>query len=478
MPIRPVSWSAFTSHTLGMFLTVFVVVLALLLYVYWANLPDPFVRHDDFPTVLGLPERYYEKTLNEGRWLNYWFIAKPFTLPTQVSIVLYLLAWAVFSAAFAVHALGERVEIFPGARFLLASLIALTPQMFEIGQWFNTVLPGAWVLALFGLVCLFAPRRAAILSMLAFVPLGFSAYNTYPFYMLALLLCRVDHERTLRDLVGVIAVFVLAFAIGMYGTYAINWYAHGVFGIEEADWRQPNYVHSLVDLRENTQELAKFVAYLLEVYGFGSRLLGYGIFSAATLAVLVMLRYNRTLTLYAYSPVLLGLGLLGAYTLMTGITVPVRATAFMWFVSAFSLVLCVQVLGRGMLMRAGLVAMLFAVLAFWTQREVRSFGLFQVWQGATRDLAAQVAADSERIVVFGSLAMIDGARSAGIQSFDGLGYRLRMITGKPVAMCRDADVDCSAETPPFDPAPRFGSTEIVHRGGVTYIRLPAIDRVP
>ena len=264
----------------------------------------------------------------------------------------------------------------------------------------------------------------------------------------------------------------------MYGTYAINWYMHGVFGIEEAEWRQPSYARSMAELWENSEVLARFVALLLQVYGFNSKWLGYLIFTASTLTVLVMMRRDRLLTLYVCTPIILGLGLLAAYALITGINVPVRATAFHWFIAAFSLAYAVQILGQNMIVRAGMVAMLVLLCGFWTQREARLFSFFQPWQNATRDLSEQVSTDSERIVVFGHMGMIDGAVLAGIQTFDGLAYRLAYLTGKPTVICRRRTVDCSAETPPFDPAPRFGSTEVGHAGGVTYIRLPAIDRVP
>ncbi|WP_413719772.1 hypothetical protein [Silicimonas sp. MF1-12-2] len=478
MPPRAAPVDTFLASKTGLFAVTFGLTFALLLAVYWANLPDPFVRHDDFPFVLGMPEVYYEKTLNEGRWLNYLFLVKPFLVPPAVGMLLYLVAWSVFAAAFAVHSFGPKVDIFPGARLLLAFLIALTPQMFEIGQWFNTILPGTWVLAVFGLVCLFAPRRIAIFSMLIFVPLGFSAYNTFPFYMLAMLLCRLDQDRSLRDLASVLALFVVSFAIGMYGTYALNWYAHGVFGIEEAEWRRPNYVESLSDLGENAGVLVHFLANLLYAYGFNSKLAGFLIFAVSTLSVLVLLRYDRMLTLYAFCPVVLGLGLLSGYALMTGINVPVRATAFLWFVASFSLIVSMQILSVSLLSRAVLGMLLFAVLAFWAYRENWSFRLLQVWQASTYSLSQRVPAESERIVVFGHMAMIDGAAIAGIQSFNGLGYRLRYLTGKPTVTCWTEETRCSGETPPFDPMPRHGSTEIATENGVTYIRLPALDRVP
>ena len=161
----------------------------LALAVSWGNLIDPFVRHDDYPTVFGEAESYYWKTETEGRWLNYWYISLALRLPTEVSFVLYLTAWSIFAAAFACYALGPRVVVFPGARLLIAWLIVLCPQAFDIAQWFNTVAIGIWVMAIYSLIVLFGSRRLAILMLFVFVPLSFSAYNTYPFYLLALLLC-------------------------------------------------------------------------------------------------------------------------------------------------------------------------------------------------------------------------------------------------------------------------------------------------
>ncbi|NND20063.1 MAG: hypothetical protein HKN98_15940, partial [Silicimonas sp.] len=244
--------------------------LALALAVSWQNVFDPFVRHDDYPTVFGEAERYYWKTESEGRWLNYWYIKLPFVLPTQVSFLLYLTAWSTFAAAFATYTLGPRVRVFPGARFLLAWLIVLCPQAFDIAQWFNTVMPGIWVMAIYALIALFGSRGLAIGMLFVFVPLAFSAYNTYPFYLLALLLCRVDHERSLGDLVRVVAVFVLAFALAMLITNSLNWYFHGVFGIEEAEWRAPNYIEGVGDVLENLKTVTRFWQDVLSIYGMGT----------------------------------------------------------------------------------------------------------------------------------------------------------------------------------------------------------------
>lgn len=463
---------------LFIFAYVFAGAFILALGVSWENLADPFVRHDDYPTVFGEAEEYYWKTLSEGRWLNYWYISLPFTLPTQVSFVLYLLAWSVFAAAFATYTIGPRVKVFPGARPLMAALIVLCPQAFDIAQWFNTVMPGIWVMAVYAAIALFVPFRIAVALLFVFVPLSFSAYNTYPFYLLALLLCRVDRDRSFADLVRVVAVFVLAFALAMLVTNALNWYFHGVFGIEEADWRAPNHVEELADLSQNLMKVVRFWQDVMLIYGMGNHLVGYLILVIPLLLALIVLRHDRMLALYAITPVFLGMGLLTYYTLTTGIFVPVRATVFFWLVSCFLLVFGASLLAQTWPRQVILVGMILTLVVFFSREFMVRFGYLQMWQATTKEMATNIPVESERLVIYGPLATLTGAREAAIQSFDGLRFRLRYLTGVPGITCRQDDVDCSGETPPFDPRPRFDSLLFETVGTVTYIRLPELDIPP
>ncbi|MBT8424858.1 MAG: hypothetical protein KJO67_07775, partial [Silicimonas sp.] len=94
------------------------------------------------------------------------------------------------------------------------------------------------------------------------------------------------------------------------------------------------------------------------------------------------------------------------------------------------------------------------------------------------ELSDRIPENSDRIVMFGPLAMLRGAREAAIQNYDGLAYRFRFLTGKPTVSCLQSDADCSNETPPFDPRPRYDSMLIETVDRVTYIRLPALDLAP
>lgn len=467
-----------SAETLWIFLRVLLVTFAFALAISWLNIPDPFIRHDDYPTVFGEEESYYWKTLSEGRWLNYWYIAKPFVLPPQVSFLIYLAAWSIFASAFAVHAFDAGTRPFLGARYMLAALIVLTPQAFDIAQWFNTVAFGICIIAVYGLVCLFASRKAAIWALLVFVPLSFSAYNTYPFYLLAMLLCRVDLDRSVRDLARVLIVFCVAFVMAILVTNTLNWHFHGVFGIEEAEWRSPNHLESLNDVAENLAVIHAFWVEVFIIYGMGYLLVGYAVFAIPLLFVLAVLRKSRGLVLYGMVTPILGMGLLTFYTLTTGVYVPVRATVFMWLVSCFFLIAGIDAVSTTRSRRLILSIGVLACISFFAKEFILRFSYLQIWQTTTKEFAARIPGDSDRVVIYGPIAMFEGARNAAIQSPDGLSYRLRYLTGKPVVTCKFGEDECADETPPFEPRTRFGSMILETEGKVTYIRLPALDAAP
>ena len=77
----PASHSAGYARPLA--LLTLVALIAQLLVSGPSQVIDPFVKHDDYPALLLMPELYYWKTLAEGRWINY----------------LWLLRWAESPAA-------------------------------------------------------------------------------------------------------------------------------------------------------------------------------------------------------------------------------------------------------------------------------------------------------------------------------------------------------------------------------------------
>ena len=235
----------------------------------------------------------------------------------------------MFAAGFAVHVFRPAVAGFPGARFLLAALIALSPVAEEISQWYNTTIPNVWIAAAYALVCLFSNRSTAVRSLWLFVPLGFSAYSTLPFYMLALLQCRYDLRFELSDFVRTHLVFCASFVVAVLATFALNWWFHGFFGIEPAAWREPNHLNSLEDLWQNISGLSFLVFDYCRILGFNNVEIGFAIFALLSSPTLVVLRLRPMLLLNASTPVVLGLGLLVYYGIVNGIFIPMRSTIFL-----------------------------------------------------------------------------------------------------------------------------------------------------
>ncbi len=463
--------------TTAALLPVLAVAVSLAILLPFMQLADPFVRHDDFPAVFGDEDAFYWKTLSEGRWLNYWWIARPVLWSTSVNYLIYLTGWATFAAAFAVAALGAgRARLMEAAA--LAALVVMTPMEFNIAQWFNTLIPAVWLLAAYALLNLFMSRRTAAVMMLVFVPLSYNAYTTYPFIILATFLMRPDSERSIGGLVKTLALFGLGLGLAMVATNTLNYFHHGVFGVEVADWRVTSEAKGIMDYVGNLGQVSDLGLRLLYILGFGSLTVGYAIFAIGAIGMLIVYRHDRMEGLFAVAAAVLGIGLLSVHSVLNGVFVPVRATIFLWLPLAYGMVRAASLLGTRRARLLTLQLGLFVMIGHLAVTRVDNYGYFQPWQKATRDFATRIPAGTNEIFVYGSYMSFEEAWLPAIQFPDGLGYRLRYLTGKPVTMCDDPLRDCFDIEPPFQRIPRFGSLLIETVDGVTYVRLPAVDRAP
>ncbi|MGI9394201.1 MAG: hypothetical protein ACR2OY_06105, partial [Boseongicola sp.] len=184
-------------ETWRIFLVAFAATFAAMLLTEGMNLVDPFVRQDDFPALLGNQDQYFSKTLSEGRWLNYWWHARPFLWPAPVNNIVFLVGWSLYASATAAMSLGTHSH--PWYIIALSLMIVIGPQATSIALWFNTLIPGVWILAIFAVANLRFGLNFVRWSLLIFVPLTLLAYSTYPFLILATFLARHDQKRTVAD---------------------------------------------------------------------------------------------------------------------------------------------------------------------------------------------------------------------------------------------------------------------------------------
>lgn len=183
------------------------------------NLSDPMIRYDDYPALFADGDLFWEKTLNEGRWVNYiWHLRKVVT-PAWLNFAIYQALWALFAATLATVIVRQKgLTFFKGT---LALLILVSPSALLISLWFNTLLPGLGLVAIFGLLACRVSNRTLNLLLPIFVVATFMAYTTFSLLLLAVSLFRQD-ERSIPKLIGLGALFTISFVAAILLTYTIN----------------------------------------------------------------------------------------------------------------------------------------------------------------------------------------------------------------------------------------------------------------
>lgn len=440
-------------------------VLALLL-ASSPNLLDPLVRHDDFPALLAAPDGYYIKTLEEGRWVNYLWHLRDFTLPAWVNFSLYQLLWAVFGAALAVTALGRQAH--PMHVTALAVFIVVAPTAMMISLWFNTLLPGMALIAAYAVLGCYLSVRAMRWLLVLFVPLTLMAYTTYPVFLLAVCMMHRDTERSWLDLIKLGATFVGCFALGLLVIYGLNWQYHDTFGVVMAEWRNPTPATDLASLLGNIPALGETAMLFLRksTFEFLPAAWFHGFLLLTATAVLV--RRNNMLAAYLWVGLLMGLGLIVLQVLKTGVVVHGRAMIFVWVFYALIVGHAVVLLAGQLDLKARMMknAFLLVAMSYLVQTGL-VYTIFREWQADTRALAEQISEQSGTIYFDGDFRAIPSAEDAGIQHLRGLYARLHYLTGRDIAICGTGDVAC----PEAEGADRLAPVELVTLGDDTLIVL-------
>jgi hypothetical protein len=258
--------------------------------------------------------------------------------------------------------------------------------------------------------------------------------------------------------------------------YGLNWIYHDVFGIIPAEWRQTQSQNTVLG---NVTLIRNFMINIVSTYGLGNEFFGFFVFTLAACSFYCVFLRDRLEALFAFTPVFMGIALLFYYAIINGVTIPTRATIFVWLCSAYVLVRTGMIIGArsrvfemlGFLV-VGIIAVLLVFRADWNSKKD-----FLRWQAATMELASFVPPQTQKILVYGPIDEIDGAAQAGIMSEQGLSSRLQYLTGIPVYICNFASTPCESQKPPFNPKYTFadnvdGVPLIRLLNGTMFIRLP------
>ena len=409
------------------------------------NLIDPFIRHDDYPALFAEAHWFWGKTLHEGRWVNYFWHLRGLVTPSWLNFALYQALWAVLAATLAVAAMGRDGR--PWFVTVLALFILVSPPAIFISLWFNTLIPGLAIVTLYAVLGCRIPQKTHRVLLPFFVIISFWAYTTYPLILLAVCLMRTE-KRSMRDLIGLCALFVLSFAAAVLLTYTVNWQVHGVFGVPLDDWREATPAADLAGMVANLPILGETFKTLVvrSSYNFVPAAYFHVIMLAG--ATLVMIRMAPREVLYLHAGLWMGIALVVLQVLKLGVVVPPRTFIFAWMFYAVIVVRAAALLssppdlwgGLGGRMARNLA--LLIVLSYLLQT-FNQYTIYRPWQAETLAMAQVVGASDGPVLVYGDVMTLSSAKAAYVQSDMALTFRMQQTTGRKVILCHSAPDECA-----------------------------------
>lgn len=408
------------------------------------QLPDPMIRHDDYPALLADPTLYYMKTLTEGRWLNHLWHLRGWATPAWVNYLAYQACWAIYLGCLVHNAFGREAEVWQ--RLMVGLIAGLSLPWVLISLWFNTLLPGMAVLALYAVLATRLSERSCRWLMVLFVPVTLMAYTTYPFLILALSLTRAGVARSARDLAALVGVFIGSFALGMLAIYTLNYGVHGVFGVPMAEWRNPSPVRDLPSALANAQIAGQYLVNLAYKGSFANVMLMFAQGAVLGAAIWMVGRQDKWRVLYLLTGMALGLGLILLQVFKTGIDMPLRSGGFVWAYLAVLFGLFVITLrdrgqarlGRNLLFTITACYMVFAGLTHYFNA---------AWPRLSQTIAAELKTAQGPVYVTGTYLSLDAAVKSDLQKTHSVAFRLNLLTGREIVMCESAPQDCAALPP-------------------------------
>lgn len=424
---------------------VIVITLVAACAISLPNLIDPFIRHDDYPALFAEAHWFWDKTLHEGRWLNYIWHLRGFVTPSWLNFVIYQSLWAILASALAVAAMGRDGR--PWFVIVLALFILVSAPATLISLWFNTLLPGLAVVTIYALLGCRVSQRTLRALLPVFVIVTFWAYTTYPLILLAVCLIRTQN-RSLRDLVGLITLFICSFAAAVLLTYTLNWQVHGVFGIPLDDWRDATAAADVAGMIANLPVLSQTFETLMTLVSYNFSPAAYFHLGLLLAATFVMFSRAPMEALYLHAGLWAGMALIVLQALKLGVIVPPRTFNFAWVFYAVIVLRAAAILSVTPNMGGRLLRNLsLLVVISYTLTTFYQYTIYRSWQAETRALAAILIKEDptrERpTLVYGDVMTLNSAKKAYLQKDMALTFRMQQLTGHKIVLCHSAPETCT-----------------------------------
>ena len=420
----------------------FLVALIGVLLISLPTITDPLIRHDDYPAFFAEPDAFWPKTLHEGRWVNYLWHLREIVTPAWLNFAIYQALWAVFAASIAVVATGRDGS--PWFATVLALIVLVAPPASLIALWFNTLIPGLALVALYAALGWVMSVRAHRALLPLFVTLTFMAYTTYPLLLLAVCLARTD-RRSFLDLFGLLSFFAASFILAVLTTFAINWQIHGIFDVPPAEWREGTPAADFGGLIANLPLVTQSIATFFDraTFGFLPALVFHlALFGGATV---ILFKRAPLEALYLHAGLWMGMALVVVQVLKLGVITPPRAFIFAWVIYALIIPRAAIILRRdGADPRQLARKAILLIAAFYLPLTFMQFSTHRDWQSDTRAIAERAPAAQGQVFLTGKVSEMESAHKAFIQTEIALLERIRQLTGRTAIFCVSAPEACKA----------------------------------
>ncbi|WP_281701475.1 hypothetical protein [Acetobacter malorum] len=283
-----------------------------------------YFEHDDWDFMTKLAPGMvpyaspWQKTLSEGRWVNWVWSLQANNLPARFIYCLYILGYCLL--CWLSSCLISSKFFY---RMLIAFLLFFSVPFSSLSLWSATLTPMVWLSALFVFSIL----------IVGFNLFLFAFYNIVIFLSYSAMISSI----TLIVLsifpyfcVEIVLFYGVSYLLGVLTSFFLNKVFHGKFGIIFEGWRKAHPLHGLEDLKINILKVSHFWIDCFSIYKIE--------FIISFFILLSAFYFNRRQTIQFVFGSFIVFLFETLIQVASGLDVPVRSTYWIWcfFIGAFS----------------------------------------------------------------------------------------------------------------------------------------------
>lgn len=342
-------------------------ILILALIIVSGRASHVFIEHDDWIFMSNPPSWYgtygspWAKTLSEGRWINFLYSFVQKELDYRVIYYIQVSLYAILCWLFSYKTIANNI-----VRLAFSISLFLCMPIIEIMGWPATQTP--FILITIAFIYSFEVKNIYLRTFSGYI-LGIMAILTYPvalaimcIYMSIKASCEVKYNtsKTIKWLLFIGLFYFLSYLSGVVIIYALNSKFHGVFGVVIEAWRNPKHAHDYATLMDNISSTS---LYFLDIFDYYSIILVLFIIS-----VVVAFASSFRSALVVMCPIVLSMTIDILIHVYSGVDVPARSTAWLWFGFASILILLLNSNTSSiikLLVAASLASLIYMGMSYW-----------------------------------------------------------------------------------------------------------------